>query len=519
MYTTKTNQLKEVAPMRKVLVCLTVLVGLVLSLGLTASAESVRKILVIEKDTKEEVIALVEQLGGTVVNELEKIEGSLIVDIPVAKEAELRAAREILKVYDDEVIVFVPPWRHHEASVKKEEEERPRLKQLEQYTGNDWGYDRIDVEEIHWPGVSRMIHGGSIADERSFASLPFILIGVLGLVGAGLSRRRGWRGLFLAFAFAGLSLFVTGCVGTVSLIEGAGIRVALLDTGIDFEHPDLNANINVGLSRNCLTGTCVPGGDDDNGHGTWTGGIIAAERRNEADKPFDKKIGVAPRAELVAIKVCDSGGSCPSSAILAGMNYAVAVGAKVASMSLGSGTFARGGLATSCEAKPGDPSGTGTGMYDPALRAMFVNNLTLVVAAGNHGGNIGPTALASLFASCRGTIAVAATTPADRMACTSFRTAYGDDVELAAPGDYVFSGDLMPPAWEGYSTGSGTSASAPYTAGVAALLYSIGINTPTAVRTKLIATADNVIQPCGTIMPEPILDAEEAVLGTQNGDN
>lgn len=510
--------------MRKVLICLTVAVGLVLGLELLASAETVRKILVIEKGTKDRVIELVEGLGGTVVNELEHIEESLIVDIPVGKQTDLAAAREVLKAYDDEIIVFIPPWRRYEASVKKEEERRTeerRPKELEHYTGDDWGYDRIDVEEIHWPGLSRIVHQSSMRSTEDSVNIGFILIGAVGLVGAGLLRWRGRRGLFLGLTLVGLSSLVAGCAGgVVMIIEGAGVRVALLDTGIDFDHPDINANVNVGLSRNCLTGTCVPGGDDDNGHGTWTGGIIAAERRNEADKPFDKKIGVAPKAELIAIKVCDAGGSCPSSAILAGMNYAISVGAKVANMSLGSGAFARGILPTYCQPKPGDPTG-GTGIYDPALRAMFVNNITLVVAAGNFlsAYNLGPGNYAALFASCRGTIAVAATSPADRMACTSFYTGFGEDVELAAPGEYVFSLDLMPPTWEGYMAGSGTSAAAPFVTGVAALLYSTGVNTPTAVRTRLLATADNVIQACGLVIPEPIVDAEEAVLGSQNGDN
>ena len=116
------------------------------------------------------------------------------------------------------------------------------------------------------------------------------------------------------------------------------VDVAIIDTGIDLEHPDLNVVSSVSCLYSSGVGPpwdrsyyCDAGGDDDHYHGTHVAGSVAA-----LDNGFGV-VGVAPGARLWAVKVCDANGSCPSSAIIAGIDHVAAnAGAvEVANMSLG----------------------------------------------------------------------------------------------------------------------------------------------------------------------------------------
>jgi subtilisin family serine protease len=127
--------------------------------------------------------------------------------------------------------------------------------------------------------------------------------------------------------------------------RGKGARVAVLDSGIDVDHPDLAANLNLALSRSFIPGLPVaapptgpPSFTGPPHHGTWTAGIIAA-----ADNGIGT-IGVAPEAELVALRVCpDSARRCPDSAILAALVYAGKIDTDVINLSLGA-TLQRSGF-------------------------------------------------------------------------------------------------------------------------------------------------------------------------------
>lgn len=104
---------------------------------------------------------------------------------------------------------------------------------------------------------------------------------------------------------------------------GKGVTVAVLDSGYDSDHPDLAGRVSV--SANFLGGDSA---EDDNGHGTHVASTIAG-----VDSTYR---GVAPDASLAVGKVCDNTGSCPTSALLAGIDWAVnTVHAKVVNMSLG----------------------------------------------------------------------------------------------------------------------------------------------------------------------------------------
>lgn len=110
---------------------------------------------------------------------------------------------------------------------------------------------------------------------------------------------------------------------------GAGVKVAVLDTGVDVDHPDLKENIidckdttKRGIKRGCA---------DGNGHGTHVSGIIAANGGPDGLGIY----GVAPEAKLMEIKVCGNSGSCWADDIAEGIRYAADNGANIISMSLG----------------------------------------------------------------------------------------------------------------------------------------------------------------------------------------
>jgi len=233
---------------------------------------------------------------------------------------------------------------------------------------------------------------------------------------------------------------------------GSGIKVAVIDTGIDLTHPDLQGNIAGGATFVSLTSTP----DDDNGHGSHVAGIIAA---------LDNSIGyvgVAPGASLYAVKVLDRNGSGYVSAVAQGIDWARTSGMNVGNMSLGSSS----------------PSTT----LEDACNAAQTAGLLLVAAAGNSGdGSTATTELSypGAYAACVG---VGATDIYDHLA--SFSNT-GSFVDVSAPGVSV------PSCYKdgGYATLSGTSMASPHVAGLAALRWTPGTSTPATVRAALIANA------------------------------
>ena len=145
---------------------------------------------------------------------------------------------------------------------------------------------------------------------------------------------------------------------------GLGITVCVVDTGIDKDHPDLQANI-VGGRNFVAKGTTVDSTkwDDDNGHGTHVAGTIAA-----LDNTIGV-VGVAPSASLLAAKVLNRQGSGYLSDVIAGVDYCVQNGAKVVSMSLGSSSDVQ--------------------VVHDAVDAAYASGALVVAAAGNdYGGAV-----------------------------------------------------------------------------------------------------------------------------------
>lgn len=234
---------------------------------------------------------------------------------------------------------------------------------------------------------------------------------------------------------------------------GRGVRVAILDTGIDLDHPDLRVAGHVSFVEG------VADGDDDNGHGTMVAGIIAA-----LDNDIGM-VGVAPEVELYSVKVLDSSGEGVGTAILSGINWAIENDMQVVVMSFGS-------LMTL-------PLAIGAAL-DRAAQAGIV----LIAGAGNSGDSGVVFAPASHDA----VIAVGAT---DRQGVRVSFSGTGPSLELMAPGADVLSTSRG----GGVHIGNGTSLAASHVAGVAALLIAAGVTDSAELREILRETADDMGPP------------------------
>jgi uncharacterized repeat protein (TIGR01451 family) len=237
--------------------------------------------------------------------------------------------------------------------------------------------------------------------------------------------------------------------GAGRAVTGAGIRVAVLDTGIDYTHPDLGG---------CLGPTCkVVGGYDfvnndadpmdDNDHGTHVAGIIAAQG--------SVVIGVAPGVSLLAYKVIRSDGLGSTSTIIAGVERAVADGADVMNLSLSAPCY--------------DPDNDGMIL---AINNAAAAGVLAVTSAGNEGPQLSSVGSPGCGAAA---LAVANTTKQDEIMVNSSRgpvinVNLHSKPDLAAPGTWINSTIPVIDGVPQYSTMSGTSMAAPHVAGAAALL-------------------------------------------------
>ncbi|MBB2942727.1 type VII secretion-associated serine protease mycosin [Actinoplanes lutulentus] len=217
---------------------------------------------------------------------------------------------------------------------------------------------------------------------------------------------------------------------------GAGVTVAVIDTGVDAAHPDLAGKVLAGYD--VLNGK-AGGTTDANGHGTHVAGIIGAVTGNGVGVS-----GVAPDAKILPVRVFGANGAGYMSDVVEGIVWATDHGANVINMSLGSTTK--------------------LSALSDAVAYARGKGVTVVAAAGNEREDGSPI---SYPAADTGVIAVAATDSADRYGSYSNAGSY---VDVAAPGSNIVS--TYPTALTGgeYAAMSGTSMAAPQVAAVAALL-------------------------------------------------
>jgi subtilisin family serine protease len=264
--------------------------------------------------------------------------------------------------------------------------------------------------------------------------------------------------------------------------RGAGVKLAIIDSGINYNHPDLDDNYAGGYDF--VQSDQDP--MDVYGHGTHVAGTACAEDNDngDLDGPYGV-VGVAPACELYALRVLDGGGYGDASDLIAAMQWAVDEGIQVVNVSLG---WDR------------DPGVTVKEAFDNAEAA----GLVIVAAACNNGNRPGKGDNVCYPALYDSVIAVAATDASDLRASFS---STGAQVELAAPGVSVFStwnGDTgyydpqpvcrtVEGVQECYKYGSGTSMASPHVAGTAALILAANAGwTNDQVRAQLRATADDL---------------------------
>jgi thermitase len=249
------------------------------------------------------------------------------------------------------------------------------------------------------------------------------------------------------------------------------VVVAVIDTGVNYKHPDLKTNIWTKPAAagetpseihgyNAMTGKFDP--MDDNGHGSHCAGVIGATPNNG--------VGIAGlnwNVRIMGVKFLNSGGGGSLGDAVKAIDWAVANGAQILSNSWGGGGFSQA-------------------IYDAIDRAR-AKGILFVAAAGNDGADNDRRPGYPASYNLDNIISVAATTNRDELA--SFSNFGKRSVHIAAPGQNILSTILG----DKYESMSGTSMAAPHVAGAAALLLGRDAHlTPTQVRTRIMESSDKI---------------------------
>ncbi|MFD3162768.1 S8 family serine peptidase [Herpetosiphon sp. NSE202] len=231
----------------------------------------------------------------------------------------------------------------------------------------------------------------------------------------------------------------------------SSVVIAVVDTGIQSNHPDLDAKMVAGYDY--IDNDATPA--DGNGHGTHVAGTSAAETNNSTGGA-----GTCPNCKLMPVRVLNNSGSGTLAGVANGITYAADNGAKVINLSLGGG---------------------GSTALQNAVDYAWGRGVFLACAAGNSNTSSVTNSYPAAYTNC---FAVASTTSSD--ARSSFSN-YGSWVEVAAPGSSIYS------TWinSGYNTINGTSMATPHVAGLAGLLASQGLSN-SQIRDRICSTSDAI---------------------------
>ena len=288
--------------------------------------------------------------------------------------------------------------------------------------------------------------------------------------------------------YAQWSLPAISAGGTSS--EGSGVVVAVVDSGVESGHQDLQGRVLDGadfvqsFDSSCDLSTDLNHGKvDPNGHGTHVAGIIAASGIGVR--------GVAPGVSILPIRVIGNSGTGTSSDVACGINYAVDNGAKVINLSLGSDER--------------------SSAISAAVARAHDFGITVIAAAGNNAQDCTKTVrnLQNYPAAEANVIAVGAIEPNGEHAGYS---TWGPQVDIAAPGSSIIS------TYKGnsYAYSSGTSMAAPHVTAVAAIILSHHPEfTPEQVLNRLISTAFNPTNVYSEEYGFGIVSASAAISGTR----
>ncbi|MGD1872075.1 MAG: S8 family serine peptidase [Mastigocoleus sp.] len=279
---------------------------------------------------------------------------------------------------------------------------------------------------------------------------------------------------------------------------GDGVVVAVLDTGVDYQHEDLKDNIWINSGEIADNGRDDDGNGyiddvygwnfdadnnntlDVNGHGTHVAGTIAA-----ADNDFGAT-GIAYNADIMPVKVLNDEGSGYYSSIADGIYYAVDNGADVINMSLG-----------------GDSSDR---QIESAIEYAHNNGVTVVMAAGNSGDSnpIYPASYADEYG-----IAVGAVDEDGELASFSNRSGNSEITYVTAPGVNIYS--TLP--GDSYGSYSGTSMATPHVSGVVALMLDANSSlTPDQIREIIADSSQNTQEESSNILATSTSDSRRSLL-------
>ena len=271
---------------------------------------------------------------------------------------------------------------------------------------------------------------------------------------------------------------------------GVGAVVAVVDSGVQADHPDLAGHLRPGYDF--VQNDATP--QDGNGHGTHVSGIISAVSGNGIGVE-----SVAPGATILPVRVLDDDGGGSTDRVAKGVDYARTHGADVINLSLGSDVPLVGAM--------------GGDAFDAAVHRALAAGIVVVAASGNNGVPVCEQPAASDGLLCVGAV--------DKRKQRSFFSSFGSGLGLVAPGG---SGTGIPGedvlstyTGSGYAELAGTSQAAPHVSGVAALLVARGVRGQAAVK-RILATATDLGAPgVDPVYGAGLVNARAAVAGLGGG--